>query len=65
MEATISNYELAFRMQSEVPDLLDLKSETEATRKCTDSMILTRKSSDASACSLAAWWSAGYDSSNC
>jgi hypothetical protein len=33
LEATISNYELAFRMQSAVPDLLDLKGETEATRK--------------------------------
>jgi hypothetical protein len=33
VEATIANYELAFRMQSEVPDLLDLKSESEATRK--------------------------------
>src|SRR5215210_3010935 len=32
VEATISNYELAFRMQSEVPSLLDLKSETDATR---------------------------------
>lgn len=33
VEATISNYELAFRMQSEVPDLLDLTGETEATRR--------------------------------
>ncbi|MDZ4801274.1 MAG: DUF1501 domain-containing protein [Bryobacteraceae bacterium] len=33
VEATISNYELAFRMQSEVPGLLDLSSESEATRK--------------------------------
>jgi hypothetical protein len=33
VEATISNYELAFRMQSEVPVLLDVNSETEATRK--------------------------------
>jgi len=33
VEATISNYELAFRMQSAVPDLLDLKQESEATRK--------------------------------
>lgn len=32
VEATISNYELAFRMQSEVPGLLDLKDESEATR---------------------------------
>ena len=32
VEATISNYELAFRMQSEVPDLLDLEKETPATR---------------------------------
>ena len=28
VEATIANYELAFRMQSEVPDLLDLQKET-------------------------------------
>ena len=33
VEATISNYELAFRMQSEVPDLLDLSSESETTKK--------------------------------
>ena len=33
VEATIGNYELAFRMQSEVPNLLDLKSETEATKQ--------------------------------
>ncbi|HYO83861.1 MAG TPA: DUF1501 domain-containing protein [Bryobacteraceae bacterium] len=33
VEATIANYELAFRMQSEVPDLLAIEGETEATRK--------------------------------
>ena len=33
LEATISNYELAFRMQAAVPDLIDLNSESEATRK--------------------------------
>jgi hypothetical protein len=32
VEATIQNYELAFRMQSEVPALLDLAKETETTR---------------------------------
>lgn len=32
LEATISNYELAFRMQSEVPDLLDLSAESQATK---------------------------------
>jgi len=32
VDATIKNYELAFRMQSEVPDLLDLSKETEATK---------------------------------
>ncbi len=31
VEATIRNYELAFRMQREVPELLDLKSESAAT----------------------------------
>lgn len=33
LDATISNYELAFRMQAEVPGLLDLRGESEATRK--------------------------------
>jgi len=33
IEATISNYELAFRMQAEVPDLTDLSTETAATRR--------------------------------
>lgn len=32
IEATISNYELAFRMQSAVPELLDLEGETQATK---------------------------------
>jgi hypothetical protein len=33
VEATIRNYELAFRMQTAVPDLVDLSSESEATRQ--------------------------------
>ena len=33
LEAAIANYELAFRMQTAVPDLMDLTGETEATRK--------------------------------
>jgi hypothetical protein len=33
IEATISNYELAYRMQSAVPELLDLSKESEATKK--------------------------------
>src|SRR5688572_23705839 len=32
VEATIQNYELAFRMQTEVPSLLDLSRESQATR---------------------------------
>lgn len=32
VDASIANYELAFRMQSEVPALLDLSGESEATR---------------------------------
>ncbi|MBY0504065.1 MAG: DUF1501 domain-containing protein [Bryobacteraceae bacterium] len=32
MDATIRNYELAFRMQSAVPELLDLRQESNATR---------------------------------
>ena len=33
LEAAISNYELAFRMQSAVPDLTSLDGETEATKR--------------------------------
>jgi hypothetical protein len=33
VESAIANYELAFRMQSAVPELMDLGKETEATRK--------------------------------
>ena len=33
IEAAITNYELAFRMQSAVPELLDLGGESEATKK--------------------------------
>jgi hypothetical protein len=33
LEAAIANYELAFRMQTAVPDLMDLKGESEATKK--------------------------------
>ena len=32
IDATIQNYELAFRMQSAVPELLDISKETEATK---------------------------------
>ncbi|MBM3737470.1 MAG: DUF1501 domain-containing protein [Acidobacteria bacterium] len=33
MEAAVANYELAFRMQGAVPELTDISSETETTRK--------------------------------
>ncbi|MBI2949155.1 MAG: DUF1501 domain-containing protein [Verrucomicrobia bacterium] len=33
VESAIANYELAFRMQAAVPELLDLRGETEATRR--------------------------------
>ena len=33
IESTISNYELAYRMQSSVPELADLKGESEAVKK--------------------------------
>jgi hypothetical protein len=33
IESAIQNYEIAYRMQSAVPDLVDLRSESEATRK--------------------------------
>jgi hypothetical protein len=33
VESSIANYELAYRMQAAVPDLMDLRGETEATRR--------------------------------
>lgn len=33
VEAAIANYELAFRMQSAVPELMDLRGESDATKK--------------------------------
>src|SRR5262245_33907849 len=33
VESAIANYELAYRMQTAVPDLMDMNDETEATRK--------------------------------
>lgn len=33
LESAIANYEMAYRMQAAVPELIDLKGETEATRK--------------------------------
>jgi Protein of unknown function (DUF1501) len=33
VEAAVANYELAFRMQAAVPDLLDVRGESEATRR--------------------------------
>ena len=33
VEAAISNYEMAFRMQGSVPDLMDLRGESEATKR--------------------------------
>ncbi len=33
LESAIANYEVAFRMQAAVPDLMDLKDETEATQR--------------------------------
>jgi hypothetical protein len=33
LESAIANYELAFRMQSAVPELMDLSQETEATKR--------------------------------
>jgi hypothetical protein len=33
VESAIANYELAYRMQAAVPDLMELKDETEATRR--------------------------------
>ena len=33
LESAIANYEMAYRMQAAVPELIDVKGETEATRK--------------------------------
>ena len=33
LESAIANYEMAYRMQAAVPELIDVKGETQATRK--------------------------------
>src|SRR5262249_53331422 len=45
IESAIQNYEMAFRMQSLVPDVLDLSRETEATQKLygLDSTVPTKR----------------------
>ncbi len=66
LESAIANYELAFRMQSAVPDLMNL-----AERKCrprtnsTDSTIPPPRSTAGSAWSRGGWSSAACASSNC
>ena len=45
IEAAIKNYEMAYRMQSLVPDVLDLSRETEETQKLygLDSTVPTKR----------------------
>ena len=55
LEATVANYELAFRMQAEVPDLLNFSGESETIGECTDWMSLAPENSDAPVWWLAVW----------
>ena len=66
IEFAIANQELAFRMQADVPELMDLKGETEQTKRITASTqnSATPAHSAATASLPAGWWSAACGSFN-
>ena len=51
----MESYELAFRMQTEVPDVIDLAARTLARWRCTASASRRPTASAAAACSPASW----------
>ena len=65
LEGAIANYELAFRMQSAVPELSDLAGETRRTQRCMDSTIPAHRSLRSAMLARAALSSAACDSSSC
>ena len=67
LEAAIANYETAFRMQTAVPELMDLAGESEATHEAVRAGRRNgraRRSSAANACSPGDWSSAACGSSS-
>ncbi len=67
VESAIANYELAFRMQTAVPELMDLAGETAATKRAVRPRRRLRADaprSAGSACSPGGWSSAACGSSS-
>ena len=60
LDARIKSYELAFRMQAEAPEAVDLARETAATQPSTAWTIRRRIASGGSAC-----WPGGWSSAAC
>ena len=65
IEATIANYELAYRMQSAVPDCWICRRKATPPKRCTASAPNPLTSLAASACWRAVWWREACASSNC
>ena len=64
LQARLRDFETAARMQSAVPDAVDLSGETAATR-CTGLNSRTRVTMAAGACWRDGWWSRVFDLSAC
>ena len=60
LEARIANFEIAARMQTAVPEVLDLASEPESAGGCTASTTPPAASTAPAAC-----WPAGWSSAAC
>ena len=62
VESAISNYELAFRMQTAVPELMELDRESASTRKMygLESTFEHTRTSVVSVCLPGAWWRGGF-----
>ena len=65
LDARIKSYELAFRMQAEAPEAIDLAKESKETQSLYGIGEKETDGSASSACWPAGWWSGGCGSCNC
>ena len=58
----IASYEMAFRMQTAAPELLDFSQETARTLRCTGWILIKHGPLDQIVCCAGGWWSVASDS---
>ncbi len=61
LAARLRTYSLAFRMQTEAPEIFDLRNETEETLSCMAWVSNQQTTMDADVYSLVAWWKTACD----